>query len=624
MNNWALIIGIERYAKPLGRLDAALNDASDIRSSLIESFDFSGERIIWLPNASKKQILHAIDNKLSTWPVKKADQLLVFFAGHGIVRESKGKKSWYLIPSDAKIRYHDKPKRTYRDWDSFIPLSEFLRINDRFKGRHIFYIFDSCHSGFAVKAPDRGADKSCSILVAATAKQKVVDSPFGEKHSILTATILDALSGWGALNEEIHPDFSAGDLRDFVEKEAARRIRERLPLVNMTPFGADNPTEEGSLFMFYPQSPRLPWKIMSLVTSLVVEQRQEGVEKLSRISDQASLKLRDQAFERILHEDESPTVLSATLHRIGLVGDASFYDLVCESLNSDSPMIARAAIHSLRNLAVRNTGIQKQTIRTLKDLFNKERVEGIRILIDESLAKLKDPGGTKRTLERMRTSGGRVRSRSLEALQPTEELIANLLSALEHDKEWQARRLAAEVLGRFCAGNAATLLGERAKDPTEHWLVRFASVEALGQIANHLDTATAEDLEDVLAVDRSLNVRTATAECLGIVPPEVVDAQRSLVRALRTDSEWRVRRAAVEALALSLSVGALDDLIAALRDAHFRVRKEAVFAIGALSSQLHQTNHMKKLSEDALNSAAEDDPSDYVRRAAGHELKRID
>src|SRR6185369_4056650 len=291
MANWGLIIGIESYAKLLGRLDAALNDAQEIRAALIESFDFSEERIIWLPNASKKEILHAIDEKLSKWAVKKPDQLLVFFAGHGLVRQSKGKKKVpYLVPSDGKIR-RDKSNRTYRDWDSFIPLYDFLKINDRFSGRHILYIFDNCHSGFAVKAAARGEGKSCSILVAATAKQRVVDRPLGEKHSILTATILDALNGWGALDEQRHPDFSAGDLRYFVQKEAGQRIRDRVAFADMTPFGIDMPSEGGQLFMFHPQRPRLPWKTVALITSRVVEERKEGVEKLSELDEAEDLAL---------------------------------------------------------------------------------------------------------------------------------------------------------------------------------------------------------------------------------------------------------------------------------------------------------------------------------------------
>jgi HEAT repeat protein len=624
MANWALIIGVESYAKPLDKLDAALNDARHIRSALTESFNFSNERIIWLPDANRKEILNAINQKLTAWKAGKDDQLLVFFAGHGLVRQSKGKKSWYLVPSDGKSRKRDKVKRIYWDWDSFIPLSDFLKINDHFAGRHIFYIFDACHSGYAVKAPERGEYKSCSIVVAATAEQRVVDTPLGEKHSILTATILDALSGWGALEEQTHPEFSAGDLRDFAKKEVRRRLRERLPLANMTPFGTDTPTIHGELFTFKPQSPRLAWKVLSLITSPVVEERIKGVEELSKINDQEILKLRDQAFERILREDESPTILAATLHRIGRVGNSKFYQLVRDSLKTDSSTILRAAIHSLLHLAVQHSRFTRQTVETFNDLLSEPQVESVRFLIDESLARLKDPGGTKRMIDRMQSAGSRVRSRGLDALQPTPELIRKSLSDLENNEEWKGRRLAAEVLGRFGVGNAAETLGERAKDPFEHWLVRFASVEALGQIADRVGTGTAEDLLRILALDRSLNVRTATAECLGIVPAEVVDAQRSLVHALRTDSEWRVRRAAVEALALLSRVDALRDLVAALEDPNFRVRKEAVFAIGELTSLLGQNDNLRDWSKEVLTSTANDDPSEYVRRAANHELNKHD
>jgi HEAT repeat protein len=220
----------------------------------------------------------------------------------------------------------------------------------------------------------------------------------------------------------------------------------------------------------------------------------------------------------------------------------------------------------------------------------------------------------------MEQADSRLRGRGLSALQPTKNLINKLVSQLEGGGDWRARRTAAEFLGYFGIGRALEPLLKHIGE-FEHWLVRVAAVEALGQIANQIDASGTQVLLETLNQDRSLNVRTATAECLGCIPDQIVDTEDALVRSLIYDEAWRVRRAAAEALALSESVGAVQEMAVALRDSHFRVRREAALALGQLLPKLRGLRS-KQSGMNSLRETAEKDASEFVRRAAKDALIR--
>jgi HEAT repeat protein len=634
MTNWGFIIGVGRRIASLDRLEAAVNDAQDIKKALIDDFGFSEEKVILLLDPKKNQILDVIVH-MKEWEVANDDQLLVFFAGHGRVKKSKSDVTWFLVPADGNSSRRDKRGIDYWDYKSFISLEEFLGINEAFKGKHVFYIFDSCHSGVAVQAPSRGKQKSCSILVAGTSRERVVDAAPGEKHSILTATILNALKGWGALNETLHPEFSAADLRDFVRglgtREAGRLIRARVPLLKMaSPFGTDVHTIGGELFMFRPQSERLPWQVLHLLTSRLTSDRKEGLLRLARINEKALRQLRNLAFEKVLREEESSEVVATALQSLDLTWHPTLANITYDKLRSIHPVVVRAAIHAIVDLSVRDPATKERTIKKLNRLLKRQDVEGLRLLIDESLARLDDPGGTRRIYQRMKMvgAGSSLRARGLSALQPTPRLITQLLSDLNPSKsaeyeEWRGRRAAADALGYFGIGRAQESLMNRVTDPNEHWLVRLASVEALGQIGDRIDHRVANELSNILFLDDSLNVRTATAECLGVVPNGMGETADALVAALSNDLEWRVRRAAAEALAMLGGAGILDGLISALTDPHFRVRREAALAIGQLALHEQDSGEEGKRSERALQELRQRDLSEPVRRAAAEALERL-
>jgi uncharacterized caspase-like protein len=100
---WALIIGVDQYTSgQIVSLDGASNDAAILAGALVRYAGFPKDQVILLDSNQDSQrqptrsnILRFLSNLNGTVP--KDGLLLVFFAGHGMERESRV----YLLPSDA-------------------------------------------------------------------------------------------------------------------------------------------------------------------------------------------------------------------------------------------------------------------------------------------------------------------------------------------------------------------------------------------------------------------------------------------------------------------------------------------------------------------------------------------
>jgi HEAT repeat protein len=184
--------------------------------------------------------------------------------------------------------------------------------------------------------------------------------------------------------------------------------------------------------------------------------------------------------------------------------------------------------------------------------------------------------------------------------------IAGLKRALTYTRDGRVRANAAEALGEFRAAGAIEALIEALAD--ENWAVRKAAhlairqmrdvralepflaalrgqteearmlaAEALGQFG---DVRAVEPLVGALA-DRSWDVRAAAARALGAIGD--ARAVSPLIRAM-SESDLGVRDAAAEAL-VNIGPPAFDDLVGALDDPSWDVRRTAALALGRLGDQ---------------------------------------
>ena len=131
----ALVIGINKYKKPLPPLETAVNDAKAVAALLRKEYQFSVETL-YDEQANESQILEALDRLRLN--LEKSDNLLIYYAGHGelIEKEEQG----YWLPVDA----HPYKKA---QWISNTTITDYLRSMDV---KHILVVADSCYSGTLV------------------------------------------------------------------------------------------------------------------------------------------------------------------------------------------------------------------------------------------------------------------------------------------------------------------------------------------------------------------------------------------------------------------------------------------------------------------------------------------
>lgn len=240
-NSWAIVIGIDDYAK-WPRLQYAVRDARAVRESLIQKFGFQPDHVMTLENgeATRARILSAFHDKLLHGGMKKNDRLFVFFAGHGATRRlSSGRDLGYVIPVDSD------PDQIATD---AIPMTELQNIAESVTAKHVLFVMDACYSGLGLT---RGAGSSGflrdnnkrigrQMLTAGGADQLVADGgPNG--HSVFTWTLLQGLNGKGDLNGD--GIITATELAAYVAPAVAS-------VSSQTPAFGSLPGSEGGDFVF--------------------------------------------------------------------------------------------------------------------------------------------------------------------------------------------------------------------------------------------------------------------------------------------------------------------------------------------------------------------------------------
>lgn len=196
-NYYALLIGIQNYEDPAFEdLDNPIKDAKKLRDVLVEDYAFSPERVDLVLDATRDDILNAMD-KLSGLVTEK-DNVLIFYAGHGVWDD--GSEIGYWLPSNAK---EGKKAAWFRNSS----LRDYIK---EINSKHTLLIADACFSGSIFKSRSvlAGAD-------IATAKMHRLPSRKAMTSGTLTAVpdrsvFLKFLIERLEQNEELH--LSAGQL----------------------------------------------------------------------------------------------------------------------------------------------------------------------------------------------------------------------------------------------------------------------------------------------------------------------------------------------------------------------------------------------------------------------------
>jgi len=222
----AVVIGESAYRK-FESLPTTINDARAVAKVLEEDYGFEVTR---LENAESRQILAAL--QATAKRMTPNDNLVVFYAGHGTLKNDKG----YWQPVDADF--------DMSNWISPAVIRDVLLDHP---ARRTLIIADSCYSGALARgalatAADRDK-KRARLVVSSGGNAPVIDSADGQ-HSMFTRALLDVLAASDDKIVDVQSLFPR--IRERVTDAARRAGREQNPeLAVMAEVG-----DEGGSFYF--------------------------------------------------------------------------------------------------------------------------------------------------------------------------------------------------------------------------------------------------------------------------------------------------------------------------------------------------------------------------------------
>ena len=136
--NYLFLVGINEY-ESWPKLRGAVNDVLEVKRLLTSHYQFAPENTIELIN--ERATRDAIDSvfRVLLRNLSSNDNLVVYFAGHGIL--DKELNTGYWIPVDAR-------KKKYTDYIKNADIQQYL---EPLKARHSFIVADACFSGSFLK-----------------------------------------------------------------------------------------------------------------------------------------------------------------------------------------------------------------------------------------------------------------------------------------------------------------------------------------------------------------------------------------------------------------------------------------------------------------------------------------
>jgi hypothetical protein len=147
---FALVIGINNYSDPrITELEYCIRDAQRINDILISRYTFDGENVKFLKNATMAELVDALDYFAKV--VTKADNFLIFYAGHGVWDPVAETGFW--LPSDAR-------KESKLAWFRNSTLRDYLR---EIHSKHTLLITDACFGGSIFKTRAAFTDAELAV-----------------------------------------------------------------------------------------------------------------------------------------------------------------------------------------------------------------------------------------------------------------------------------------------------------------------------------------------------------------------------------------------------------------------------------------------------------------------------
>ncbi|OQY03049.1 MAG: hypothetical protein B6I20_05825 [Bacteroidetes bacterium 4572_117] len=131
---YALLIGIDDYLNDgISDLKGPIEDAKKLKEILNLQYTFDKENITVLENPKRSDLISSFENIAEK--ITEDDNLLIFYAGHGLWNEKI--QTGYWLPSDASYK-------STSNWFRNSTVKDFI---NSIKSKHTLLISDACFSG---------------------------------------------------------------------------------------------------------------------------------------------------------------------------------------------------------------------------------------------------------------------------------------------------------------------------------------------------------------------------------------------------------------------------------------------------------------------------------------------
>jgi hypothetical protein len=234
---YALVIGIDKYSGEWPALSNGAHDASGVADELNKDYRFDKVTSLLDKDATRANIIRQME--WLTENVKKNDNVLIFYSGHGDYKKTLNKGYW--VPVDAQTE----------SVVDFISNSDIQTFLGGIPSKHTLLIADACFSGDifrgmeeTVKKDDMQryydeVDRRASRQAMSSGGLEPVMDGGREGHSVFTYYLLKTL------RENNAPNLDAGQLYDEIKIPVANNS-DQTPIFN----AVKNTGDEGGQFVF--------------------------------------------------------------------------------------------------------------------------------------------------------------------------------------------------------------------------------------------------------------------------------------------------------------------------------------------------------------------------------------
>ncbi|MBK6909085.1 MAG: caspase family protein [Rhodocyclaceae bacterium] len=183
-NYHALVIGIDKY-RSVTPLKTAVHDARTVADLLQKEYGF---KVTLLVDPTRNQMLDSFDDLRRR--LTDADNLLIYYAGHGYLDVDSDRGFWLPVDADANRR---------ANWLSNSDIADMVRGT---RAKHVLLVADSCYAGTLTRSLSmqmnalddftRLAHKKARTALVSGGLEPVEDAG-GGSHSVFAKAFLDAL-----------------------------------------------------------------------------------------------------------------------------------------------------------------------------------------------------------------------------------------------------------------------------------------------------------------------------------------------------------------------------------------------------------------------------------------------